>query len=440
MPRSSRPAPVAFLQSRILAAIRKAYDTQRTDAIGQNKEIELIHERRYNAICIKGCSGGLDGIVNDCGYRKSSHRSWYKEMGQIMSINLLNRHTYYPLQRDMKYIIKETFLLFLFVFILIAGCSKKTPVKEVVVYTSLDKVFSEPVLKKFEEKTGIKVMAVYDSEATKTTGLVNRLIAEKDAPKADVFWNSETGRTIVLKQKGVLAPYISPSAADIPAIFKDKDGFWTGFGARCRILIYNKDLIKNNELPKSIFELAEPKWKGKVSLAYPLFGTTATHAAALFSILGKEKAKAYFQSLKDNGIVITDGNASSRDRVADGTVAIGFTDTDDAYVAIEQDRPVDIIWPDKESMGTLLIPNTVALIRGGPNPEAGKQFIDFLLSKEVEAMLAASEAGQIPLRPDVPRPAHVPSLNQVKAMEVDFEDVANCMESSGKFLQELFVR
>ena len=306
--------------------------------------------------------------------------------------------------------------------ILFTGCKAKESAKqEVVVYTSLDKVFSQPILKAFEKETGIKVLAVYDSEATKTTGLVNRLIAEKNNPKADVFWNSETGRTIVLKNKGVLAKYESPSAVDIPDTFKDTDGCWTGFAARCRILIYNTNLLKPQNLPKSIFELTEPQWKGKVSLAYPLFGTTATHSAALFAHMGDQKAKAYFEALKANDVKIVDGNASSRDRVADGTVAIGFTDTDDAFVAIEQGRPVDIIWPDKDGIGTLLIPNTVALINGGPNPEAGKKFIDFLLSARVEEMLAHSEAGQIPLRPNVKRPAHVPTPDKVKAMDVDYE-------------------
>lgn len=325
--------------------------------------------------------------------------------------------------------------------LVISGCNEKTPeAHEVTVYTSLDQVFSEPVLRTFEEKTGIKVKAVYDSEATKTTGLVNRLIAEKDAPQADIFWNSETGRTIVLKQKGVLAPYNSPSAADIPATFKDKDGYWTGFAARCRVLVYNTDKLKKEELPKSIFDLVNPEWKGKFSLAYPLFGTTATHAAALFVSLGEEKATEYFSALKNNEVMITDGNASSRDRVVDGTVAIGFTDTDDAFVAVQQGSHVDLLWSDKEGMGTLMIPNTVALINRGPNPETGKKLIDFLLSKEVEKMLAFCESGQIPLRPDVPRPAHVPQADKVKAMEVDYEKVAEWMEPSGKFLQELFVR
>jgi iron(III) transport system substrate-binding protein len=310
----------------------------------------------------------------------------------------------------------------------------------VVVYTSVDRVISQPVLTEFETRTNIQVKAVYDSEATKTTGLVNRLIAEMDHPQADVFWNSETGRTIILKRKGVLSTYHSPEAADIPSRFKDPQGFWTGFAARCRILIYNTDKLKPDDLPGSVTELAQPNWRGKVSIAYPLFGTTASHMAALSVWLGPDKARAYFEALKRNDILVTDGNASSRERVADGAAWVGFTDTDDALVAIKQGRPVGIIWPDKEGMGTLLIPNTVAQIRGGPNPEAGRRLIDFLLSKKVEQQLAFSDAGQIPLRDNVKRPEHVPALDEIKVMEVDYEKIADQMEPTGRFLHELFVR
>jgi len=325
--------------------------------------------------------------------------------------------------------------------LLLGGCKpEESQQKEVVVYTSLDKVFSQPILEVFERETGIKVLDVYDSEATKTTGLVNRLIAEKDSPRADVFWNSETGRTIILKRKGVLTTYVSPSAADIQTHFRDPDGYWTGFAARCRVLLYNRDMLQADDLPKSILELTDPKWKGKVALAYPLFGTTATHCAALCSYMGEERAKAYLQALKTNEVMVTDGNASARDRVVDGTVPIGFTDTDDAYVAMRKGYSVDIIWPDKEGMGTLLIPNTVALIKGGPNPDAGKKLIDFLLSPRVEEMLACAESGQIPLRPTVKQPSHVPALDQIRVMKVDYERVADWMERSGRFLEGLFVR
>lgn len=312
--------------------------------------------------------------------------------------------------------------------------------KEVVIYTSLDQIFSEPVLQEFEKKTGIKVKAVYDVEAAKTTGLVNRLIAEKNNPQADVFWNSEVGRTIILKQKGVLMPYSSSSAKDIPAQFKDEDGYWTGFAARARILIYNTDLIKTADLPKSIFELTEPRWKGKVAMAYPLFGTTSTHVAAWYALLGQEKTEDFLNALKKNDVMIVNGNSIVRDMVVEGAIPIGFTDTDDANVAIQMGKPVNILYPDKEGIGTLLIPNTVAMIKGAPHPEEAKRLIDYILSKEVESKLAFCESAQMPLRDGVKTPDNVPGFSSIKAMDVSFYQIAEHLEESAKFCQTLFVR
>lgn len=242
---------------------------------------------------------------------------------------------------------KKMFITAICLLIAAAGCGKKD-VKQVIVYTSLDQNFSEPILKDFENKTGIKVKAVYDVEAAKTTGLVNRLIAEKNNPQADVFWNSEVGRTIILKKKGILAPYFPPSASDIPKQFKDTSGYWTGFAARARVLIFNKNLIDSDKLPESIFDLTKPEWKGRFCLAYPLFGTTATHAAALFVELGDTKAEEYFRSLKENDVVIVDGNSTSRDKVVEGRYLVGFTDTDDVNVALEKGEAVGMIFPDKK--------------------------------------------------------------------------------------------
>lgn len=104
-----------------------------------------------------------------------------------------------------------------------------------VVYASVDQVYAEPVLREFESLHGIKVRAVYNVEGAKTTGLINRLIAEKDRPQADVFWNGEFAQTILLKDKGVLAPYRSGAAQDFPDSSKDPEGYWTGFGGRASI-------------------------------------------------------------------------------------------------------------------------------------------------------------------------------------------------------------
>jgi len=332
-------------------------------------------------------------------------------------------------------------LVFFMLFMILLGfsCVNAETQKEVVIYTSLDQIFSEPILKEFEEETAIKVKVVYDTEAAKTTGLVNRLIAEKNNPCADVFWNNEIARTIVLKEMGILTPYVSPNSDDIPAQFKDKDGFWTGFAARARVLIYNTNLVNEKEVPQSIFDLTNPKWKGKFCLANPLFGTTSTHAASLFVKLGDKEAEKFFKDLKENSVVIVPGNSVSRDRVVEGELAVGFTDTDDAWVAISESKPVKMVYPDSSGLGTFLIPNTVSLIKGSLHPDEGKKLIDFLLSKKIEEKLAFSPSMQIPLRKGVKRPSHVPNYGTLKIMEINFEKAALKLKDSSVYLQDLFL-
>ncbi len=243
----------------------------------------------------------------------------------------------------------------------LGGCISEIP-QEVIVYTSHDQIHSAPILNLFQAKTGIKVKAVYDVEAAKTAGIVNRLIAEKTHPRCDVFWNNENSRTVVLKHKGVLAPYRSTAAASIPDQFKDPDGFWTGFGARARVIIYNTDLIRPDQAPHSIYDFIQPQWRGQFAIANPLFGTTASHAAALFVFLGDAPAKHYFLALQANDVVIAAGNSVVKDMVASGEVKAGLTDTDDVNMALLAGKPVGMIYPDQNAMGTLVIPNTFVAV------------------------------------------------------------------------------
>jgi len=319
------------------------------------------------------------------------------------------------------------------------GCARDDG-PTVVVYTALDELYSRPILDAFEAKTGIRVLAQYDTEAAKTTGLVNRLIAEKDRPRADVFWNNEVAQTIVLQNKGVLDAYASPAAEAIPEGFKDPEHYWTGLAARARVIIYNTDLV--DEPPMSIRDFLKDEWGGKAAIANPLFGTTATHAAALFALWGERDARAFFLGLKENDVAVLPGNATVRDLVARGEYAVGLTDTDDANGAVVDGFPVRWHMPDQEpeGLGTLVIPNTVALIRGGPNAVEAKALIDYLLSPEVEAALSRTRSIQIPLNPGVRLEDGVPDLAKTKTMNVDFSDAAGAMDVSAPFIQEVFLR
>ncbi len=331
-------------------------------------------------------------------------------------------------------------MLLIFLTVFTAPGAFAASKQQVVVFTALDQIFSEPVLKDFENQTNIKVKAVYDIEATKTTGLVNRLIAEKNNPQCDVFWNNEVIKSILLKNKGVLTPYKSPSAADIPELFKDKEGYWTGFAARARVLVVNTNLTAPGQGLKSIFDLQTEAFKGKAAIANPLFGTTSTHVAALFSVWGEDKAKQFFRDLKANEIRILDGNSVVKDQTGSGAVTAGFTDTDDVNVGVQAKLPIQAVYPDKEGMGTLLIPNTVGLVANSPNPAAGKKLIDYLLSRQVEEKLAFCPSVQMPLRKDVPTPDNFVTIDQIKAMAVDYEKVAAVMPASVKFIRDEFLR
>ncbi len=322
---------------------------------------------------------------------------------------------------------RQLFVGALAILATVSGCGRRGPA--VVVYTSVDDVYARPIAEGFEKETGIQVKLVPDTEETKSTGLLNRLIAEKERPQADVFWSGDPVRAAILKKHGLAAPYRSPAAEGLPTEFSDSEHHATGFSTRARILLVNTEheTVRNGPLPSSVLDLTDSRFKGKACLANPLFGTTSMQAAALFQVMGDTKAKQFFEGLLANQVRMLSSNGEVRRRVANGEFAWGLTDTDDAAEAIREGKPVKMIFPDQGGMGALLVPNAVILIAGGPNGDSGKKFIDYLLRAETEAALAKS-AAQIPLRPNVPGPEGFPSLKQLKLMKVDYGKLADQLE------------
>jgi iron(III) transport system substrate-binding protein len=305
------------------------------------------------------------------------------------------------------------------------GCQSR---REVVVYTSVDDVFARPIAARFEKETGALVRLVPDTEETKSAGLLNRLIAEKARPQADVFWSGDPVRAAILKAKGVSAPYRSPQAKGLPAALSDPEGHWTGFSARARVILYNTTLLLPEEKPSSIFDLVSPRFQGRACLANPLFGTTSMHVAALASALGTERTKAFLEDFTRNGGRILASNGDVKRRVASGECALGLTDTDDAFAATKDGAPVDTVYPDAADLGTLVVPNAAVLIAGAPHAEEGRRFVDFLLSPQIEQALAEGDAAQMPVRPGVRVPRGVTPLQDLKTMAVDYGQLGEVLD------------
>ena len=304
-----------------------------------------------------------------------------------------------------------------------------------VLYVSADEYVARQVVRAFEEKTGIRVAVQGDTEQQKTAGLAERLRAERDNPQADVFWSSEVFWTIRLAGEGVLEEYVSPATADRPEAYTDSGHRWYGFAARARVIVYSPERVPAERVPRTWLDLIKPWWKGRVVMADPRFGTTGGHLAAMktyWSRISPSYYDAFLMGLADNEVrLLPGGNASVVQAVAEGQADVGFTDTDDVWAARSRGLDVDLVYPrhtveeSRRGGGTLLIPNTVARVKGGPHPQEAAALIDFLLSEVVERMLAESVSHNIPLREDLA--ADFPQYAVPDPLQVSLERVADLM-------------
>ncbi|MFN0011936.1 MAG: substrate-binding domain-containing protein [Phycisphaerales bacterium] len=319
------------------------------------------------------------------------------------------------------------------------------PAAQIVLYTSMDDELAKPLIERFEGESGIRVLMVGDTEATKTTGLVQRLIAEKDRPRCDVWWSSEVLGTIRLEREGVLAPSpaapSSPSAASSPSapgggggrVFEAGGGAsssapaWFSLAARPRVIAFSTSRLGGPGqplLPASIVDLTNPAHKGRIGIARPQFGTTRGHMAALRLALGAAEFEKWLTALHANGVRLYDGNARVVRAIADGEIDIGLTDSDDAAAAKRNGWAIEAVRDADHPVST---PITVARVRAGPNAADAERFIAFLRSFDVVRALVEGETAA-ELVPD----GAAPGVDWPAAAALVDEALATCERVLGR--------
>lgn len=323
------------------------------------------------------------------------------------------------------------------------ACERQVKPESVVAYCSVDADVAQPIFEAFEKSSGIRVDAVYDTEATKTTGLVNRLLGEKERPRADVWWSSEPLGTIRLARAGVLTPgavttELSPAHA--------ADGSWGLLARRRRELVFNTTLVQQAEAPNRLAGLLDARWKDRIVMARPQFGTTRTHIAALVHAHGIENTESFLRSLKSNGVCLLDGNSAVVRTVASGGAALGLTDSDDvlsgqanswSISSIPIGNHMVALTHDRFSRGELFpesalqIPGTAAFVRGGPSPDRARVLLKYLLGKEVDDALTRSPFATWPMRGPTAAESVLGEWRDdrkrpwLPVMDIDFEAVAS---------------
>ena len=307
--------------------------------------------------------------------------------------------------------------------------------KEVVLYCSADQSLAEPIVAEFEKLSGVKVLARYDTEATKTAGLVQRIRAESGRGGCDVFWSSEIFHTIRLGREGLLLPYMSEETEDWPDFLTCEDCRWYGFGMRARVIAYNTDKVSGEEAPKSLEDMLDGKWKGRLLMARPEFGTTSGDVASWFVHYGQQRAEEILKGLKDNDVRLVDGNSTAVRMIASGQGDVCFTDTDDVYAAQRNGWPIAMNYLDQGADGPLVIPNTAAVVKGGPNPETAKVLMEFLLSERLEELLVQSDSHNSPVHEGLKEKYAEYSID--KPLDVDHEAIADALADAIKRAREI---
>jgi iron(III) transport system substrate-binding protein len=320
------------------------------------------------------------------------------------------------------------------VCLLFVSCRKNEPKNIVVLYCSVDQSIAEPIIAEFEKTTGIKVLARFDSEASKTVGLVQKIRAESEKPVADVFWSNEIFHTIRLGQEGLLSSFKGEQTQKWPGP-ADANGCWYGFALRARVIAYNSGKIKGVDAPKSLEELLESRWQGRIVMADPGFGTTGGDVASWFAHYGEEKATKILQALAANKIRLVEGNSTAVRMVATGQADVCLTDSDDVYAAVRNGWPVAMNYSDQGNEGCLVIPNTAAVIKGAPHRQQAERLMDFLLSERIEEELAASDSHNTPIHKNLA--SKYPQYAIDNPLKVDYQRIADCLPVAVKAAREL---
>ncbi len=253
----------------------------------------------------------------------------------------------------------------------------------------MDEVYAKPLIQDLEKQTGLKIDALFDVESAKTAGLANKIRAEKARPRADVFWSSALLQTLLLNREGLLQPYASPSASDIPVSFKAKDGAWTGVGVRAHVLVTTSAGAVNrlSFVPLTI--------ENRFGFSNPQFGTASDWMAAWTAREGQKWTLGWLKNIAFEKPRILPGNGDVARLVANGDLSYGWTDSDDFLAQKRDKKPIFLV---KTLADNVLVPGSAAMINGAPHPENARKLLDALVSAQNEAALVKAMPGVFSIR------------------------------------------
>jgi iron(III) transport system substrate-binding protein len=309
------------------------------------------------------------------------------------------------------------------------------PKGEVVVYTSRAEALFKPVIEAFNAAyPDIKVTVLNGSNSE----LAARILEERANPKADVLINSDILTMENLAVEGVFAPNNSPAVMAVPADYRADDGSWVALTLRARVIMYNTDLVSPEELPKKMVDLADPKWKDVIGSANSTNGAMMAQLVIMRNQLGEPATEAFIQGLLENNTQFFGGHTDVRKAVGAGELKLGLVNHYYYHLSKAEGAPVGIIYPDQEDGGLGLMVNSTnaGIIKGGPNPEMARIFIDFMLSPAGQKIYAERNY-EYPIVPGVPLAEGVAPLDSFRLNPFPLKTLRDELEPTRALVQKV---
>ncbi len=316
---------------------------------------------------------------------------------------------------------RSAVLLFLCLVTAISGCSSGDDGPSIVVYNAQHEQLLVEIAPAFTKQTGIKVELRNGSDPE----MAAQLIQEGTTSPADVFLTENSPAMSLVERAGLFAKLDPATVNAIPQQYRPASGLWTGFVARSTVLVYNTGMVKESDLPASIMDLADPKFRGMVSFS-PTGGDFQAIVAAVLDLEGEAKTRAWLAGLKANGTVY-DGNNVVLESVNSGESAIGiiyhyYWYRDQAETGENSDN-TELYFFGNQDPGAFLSVSGAGVLASSDHAGNAEKFVRFLTSQEGQQDLADSYALEYPLNRAVTLDPPVKPLSELDPPAVNVTDL-----------------
>ena len=306
---------------------------------------------------------------------------------------------------------------------------------DLVIYSGRSESLVDPILKKFEEESGLDVRIQYAD----TSELTPTLLEEGENSPADVFFSQDAGALAALANEGLLGPVPSAALDLVDERFKDPDGRWVGVTGRARVIGYSTERVPEAELPQSVFDVTDPKWKGRVGFP-PTNASFVAFVSALIESVGRDRTKAFLEGLEANGAKRYDNNVLALKAVSAGEVDLALVNHYYLYANFKDDPDAKLAnhYPGQGEGGEGTFVNVagVGIMKSTKHKAAAEKLVAFLLDNEAQEYFR-NETSEYPLRNGIEPIAELPPLDSLKTIDVPLSSLGRDLKASTELLKEV---